>query len=188
MAETTARWRKKPVEIEAMQVSARNGAEVAAWCGGESFDVAMAPGQTHHVRVPTPEVVDAAAKAAFGPWALDPERTALAVIRDHRDFTYRALKRAGEAIGAMPPAPDGGQTADTRAAVLDEARVAVNAAVYQLLADERLESRAVAAAQLAADEALVELGAPSSPTAPLPEERAPAPGETPAAPEQGAGA
>lgn len=80
--------------------------------------------------------------------------------------------------GVAPPAPDGGQTADGRAAVLDEARGAVNAAVYQLLADERLESRAVAAAQLAADEALVKLGAPSSPTAQLPEERSAAPVET----------
>lgn len=44
--------RSRPVE--AMQVTDRNGAEVEAWCGGHSFDVAMAPGQTHHVKVTTP--------------------------------------------------------------------------------------------------------------------------------------
>lgn len=51
----TKRFRKKqdPVYVEAMQVTDRNGAEVEAWCGGESYDVGMAPGQTHHVDVPT---------------------------------------------------------------------------------------------------------------------------------------
>jgi hypothetical protein len=49
------RFRKRPVEIEAMRVTDRNGAEVEVWCGGESYDVAMAPGQTHHVDIKTLE-------------------------------------------------------------------------------------------------------------------------------------
>lgn len=55
---TPQRFRKKlhgpQPEVEAMLVTDRNGAEVEAWCGGESYDVAMAPGQTHHIDITRP--------------------------------------------------------------------------------------------------------------------------------------
>lgn len=61
------RFRKKPVVIEAIQLTQRNGAEVEAWCGGESYDVAMAPGLTHHVDIPT---LEGTMRADVGDWII----------------------------------------------------------------------------------------------------------------------
>lgn len=49
------RRRRPSGSVEAVKLTQRNGAEVAAWCGGESFDVGMAPGLCHHVEVPHPD-------------------------------------------------------------------------------------------------------------------------------------
>jgi hypothetical protein len=41
------RWRKRPVEIEARQFTAGNGADIAAWCGGRYFPEEPL-GRRHH--------------------------------------------------------------------------------------------------------------------------------------------
>ena len=64
-----ALYRKKQVQVEAVQLTQRNGAEVGEWCGGNSYDVGMAPGLTHHVDVPTPDM-DAATRATPGYYVL----------------------------------------------------------------------------------------------------------------------
>lgn len=52
MAPQTYRRKNRQRTVQAIQVTQKNGSEVEAWCGGESYDVGMAPGLTHHVDVP----------------------------------------------------------------------------------------------------------------------------------------
>lgn len=64
------RFRKKPVEIEAMYFSGRNGARIASWCGGRyrSEDKPSDPFDTaHFVDIPTLEGV---MTASVGEWVI----------------------------------------------------------------------------------------------------------------------
>lgn len=62
------KYRKKPVEVEAVQVAQRmDGKEIEKWVGdgAEAFDVGMAPGMLHHVFIMSPQ---GKVKAEVGDW------------------------------------------------------------------------------------------------------------------------
>lgn len=95
--------RRRPAgEVEAMKLTQRNGAEVAEWCGGESFDVGMAPGLTHHVNVPAPKRagVGPVARAKPGDYIRRSEAGHFAVMSGRRF----------DAFYELAPNPTGGQS------------------------------------------------------------------------------
>lgn len=51
------RFRKKPVEVEAVQLTDRNGVQVEQWVGSHCkfYDRGVIPGHTSHVVISTPE-------------------------------------------------------------------------------------------------------------------------------------
>lgn len=63
------KYRKKPVEIEAVQVTQRNGEEIESWIGAsaKSYDVGMAPGMTHHIDIDT---LEGTMRADVGDWII----------------------------------------------------------------------------------------------------------------------
>jgi hypothetical protein len=64
------RFRKKPVVIEAMQLTAENGANIAAWCGGR-HEVEFKPSDptdvVQWINIPTLEGV---MRASVGDWVI----------------------------------------------------------------------------------------------------------------------
>ncbi len=52
----SSKWRKKPVEIEAWQITPATAEEIAAWCGGDCYQrFFMGKPETKIIEIPTLE-------------------------------------------------------------------------------------------------------------------------------------
>lgn len=64
------RFRKKPVEIEAMQLDANNAAEVALWCGGALWEDPMFFPEAHRSTHVVIHTLEGTMHATPGDWVI----------------------------------------------------------------------------------------------------------------------